>query len=395
MHIPILTILFTLVTSTPINGSAFKTKIGWVNLLVLNGDFETMGEQYGYLMKDEILYTYEYLIETLLIKEGKFTYDELIKILYEDIHESLSYRQQLLFAGMSTGSNISYQKLIMLDQVNIAFVMKTLEFGCSFGSISYFTDDTHTILGRSFDWFKDFTKINDLLTVVVYNGIDSNSVATIGYPGWIGAITGINENGLYLSLNSGLSAMGTTFYTDRGSYLNELFEVLLDSSTLWGMRRRIYQIKPNFANMVNIADTDRAYSIENTPFETKIRNTNLGVIVSTNNYMDPLWGNIQVETSTFSLKRYSNMISLMNNLVNNETKHPGIIEFLRVFEYPLQYNNYTFANGVVEYFPPTKTGNSLTIYTVVVKPKDRVIYLRIPSCENCNWQQIDLNKYFP
>jgi hypothetical protein len=391
----VLLLLVLTVSSTPINGSSYKIKVGWVNLLVLTGDFRTMGEQYGYLMKDELLFMYEYLVETLLIKEGGFTYIELREILFYQMGDSLPYRQKILIEGISSTSNITYEKLVILDQANIAFAMlsqKYGEFGCSFGMISSWTDDYYTILGRSFDWFEEFTKLNNLLTVVVYNGYDSRSVATIGYPGWIGTITGFNEDKLYLSLNSGLSAMGASFYHDRGSYLNELFEMLLDSSSIEVMVRRISQTRSNFANIVNIVSNVYGYSMENTPFETKKRSPDIGVLVSTNNYMNPSWGLVQIESKSFSLKRYYNLNKLLSDMANNSTRYPGVKDFMNVFEYPLQYTNHTFANGVIEYIP---IGKALTIYTVVAKPNTKTIYLKIPSCKNCNWQEINLDKYFP
>ena len=380
-----------LINQVNINGNIGKRyQENWLNIISLQGDFYTMGQQYGKLMPFEIKLAYEAMVVKTFIDSGVLSYDVLKMELYDNGWNSLTRRQQRLFEGMSNTSSLPVEKLFILDQIMYAFVLAKIKGGlkvepsCSFISIN----NNGIFLGRNLDWFASYIDYSPFLTLVVYNPTDgSNSVANIVYAGIVNVLTGFNSTGLFLELNSGLEVMGDTLYKDRSRYMNQLLEILFDSNSFETMHRRIIMSRPEFANIINIANKEQSLSFENAPQQVLKRNDDgHGVLVATNVYLSEQW-NIEIfETPSYSLKRYYNLLEL-----GFKNKKDMCTEKLKyILEQPLQING-TIKNGATIYEYPNNVP-ILTVYSIVADMSNEFFWIRVPN--KTPWVQINYTKYF-
>jgi hypothetical protein len=356
-----------------------------------------MGKQYGSLMQAEIAEAYDAMIQKIFIDSGKTTFANLKARLFDEGWAPISSRQKALFRGMAATSGLTVEKLFMLDQVNLALVLAArgqlnpVGFGCSYiAAWDAYTDDGNLVLGRNLDWFVPFAQFAPLVTVVVFKPNDgSQFVANVGYAGWVNTLTGFNNAGQFVELNSGMDVMGHTFYKDRSHYMNELLEMLFDSDSAAALERRLMMSRPEFANIVNVAGSNASASFENSPQRVlKRAPDDDGLMVATNNYLHPDWNIEVLESPSLSLTRHAHLVSQAK--VNKGKINVEVLK--AIMELPLQFANGTLASGATMYGPPSKLIPERTVYTVVAKLAEEKLWIRIPA--QTPWQEIDYGFFF-
>jgi len=182
----------TLYTTTTSQGD------GHIKVINLSGTFTKMGQQYGYLLKDNLAAYYQDIVLNYLIAEKGHTYDELltsaVNIYSTALQESKDFMQGVV---ETSGLTLAQVQLINISMIGAVY-------GCSaVGTWGEHTNGGPLIIGRNWDMVP-LDRFKDYMMVVVYNPPTGNSVADINYIGQFQTFqTAMNSKGLWIDLQDG------------------------------------------------------------------------------------------------------------------------------------------------------------------------------------------------
>jgi len=367
--------------STFEEGKLFRA--GNINIVVLKGSFYEMGQQYGSLLKTSLNDFYKAAWDGLSQQE-----QAEILALIEELSAGYSARHMEILEGMATTSGMTVTQLMVLDQL---LVVTFFGFSCSFvATWGPYTADSGMLVGRNFDWGKDFVTWSPHTTVTVYNPTSGgHSCATIGYPGMINGLTGINDAGLLIEMNNGSHSLGEQFFLHYTNYLNSMLGFLWDSGDLKTLGKMIETTRPQSPVIINTADEKQAYSYETVSFDTRRREANKpGLLVATNQYMSPSWGILNLPTTTQSSERYANLLKL----AEAEKGNIDVEGMKAIMDTPLDDGGATLIPGKI-----APTNPDLTLYQVVACLPQKKIWVKTPnypSYGDPSWTEIDLGLLF-
>lgn len=369
-----------------------RYEAGEVTVLSLYGSHHQMGRQYGGLMKEDMLLLYQLSIDEQYIGSMNMTYDRL-KQIADILYNSYPQKFRNVVDGMAETSGLGSEKQKILNAIemfpsyNSPVIIPPL---CS--GIAVWGDYTAgglLIFGRNNDAADYNRKFAAYTTVSVYHPTDSGQpTAIVNYAGLIYAPSGMNQDGIFLELNSGAVKW---IYPDRPFLPSILFSFLEDYSTLSEYSPAFKTIKGNatLPSIVNITDDMEAFSYEISavppePYaylddikidDVKQRGQDLpGLLVATNHFVDPSWGISPDDADGKTLTRRNNLIKLPNRYKGSF----DVETMKKVLDTPIEDGGATMSEG--------------TIYQIIVVPKERLMWLQAP--ENFKWQKIDLNLFF-
>lgn len=393
-----------------------------INIVVIRGTFYEMGKQYGYLLKDQLQESYQKLIINDILKKNITIYKKLNDQVIQPAWRGFPANYRAFFRGVSETSGMPIDKLILLDQTTLAemyYIHQIIllnegnKFTGKFSSCSYLgvwgkhTSNGSTIIGRNFDWLSSYSNYGNLLTVTVFEPIDGNKVATIGYVGWIGSWTAFNDKGLFMEQNAGFDSPGLAIVADYMPFKLNALDFMFGSDSIYDLQTKILSTRPNWSIIINTADKNVSYDYEDSIYSIKKRTNNpIGsldsilsnektfdlpeAMVATNQYMDPAWGIMLKDDAT--LTRYINLAKLALKYKNNFS-----VDIMKqVFSFPLYNKDASIANGVTLYSDRPSGGleSEATVHQVVADLSTNQIWIRIPTNEQSEWHLVDLSKWF-
>ena len=365
-------------------------KAGPVSVVDLHGTYRQMGRQYGALLKSDLAAMYQLAVEEKMIEfytktlKPPYNYtEEAARKRMEQIADIVyagypwNYREIMLGIAETSGLGINRQKLL-----NIAELFKIMEIDvprvCSgMAAWGQFSGGGPLVFGRNNDddahIHRDMAKY---VVVAVFHPDDGSiPAAIINYAGVIYAPTGINRDGLFLELNAG---NWTHYFPDRFPIVLTIQSMLHNYSTVAQLDTPFKNMLPNMSSIVNVADEWESLSYEcYTDGRVKGRAPDeAGLVVATNHFVDPTWGEIAAPDETTIARR--------NNLLARGREFRGSIDadcMMKIFDMALLDKN-----GQVN--PQGGATVDGTIYQVVAIPRDRILYLKAPGV--FDWQKIDL-----
>ena len=355
-------------------------RAGPFKVLVLRGNWETMGRQYGALageamkgMHREIVRQYGECIAPSQ-RESLEAFSARLFALYPE-------RFQKLARGMAQTSQLRVQEVAVLseffDYYLYASASQQKQCSClsAWGS---WTPDGTLVLGRNFDFPKFFRKFDPYLMVTVYNPDDgSHSVAVITYPGQIGAIQAFNDAGLVLENNNGATCGDETrCFGEFIPFLAQDLSMLLDHGDLPSLEAAMQTIRLHHPLVYNVADAHRARCYEFTTSRTLGRGeASDGFLVGVNHFLAPGW-----PTSPPSAPLEDSRLR-HNNLVSQVRKHQGQLDY-QVMRDILDLS--VEAGGA--------TPKEHSIYQFVYVPAR--LHLDLKAAEYADWTHLDLIDFF-
>ena len=353
-------------------GSLYKS--GELNILELNGNYRQMGKQYGYLLKSEFHDFYYMAVESFLIGEKgmdrKFLKEFSLSqfILYPERIKNIVY-------GIAETSGLKLHQVIILEQlITLTEMGKYLPACSTMSAWGEYTNYSPLVTGRNFDWYEEYKEMAKFLTVVVYNPDDGSvPVANIGYMGQVQVFTGINREGLFLSVNDGSISGGNIIRNDRTPSFILFFTFLLDNTTLAGLDSSVKSSLIYYPTILNVSDSQKAVSYEWATFDIKTRDGKEGILIATNHFLHPLWNMFPPDPSKGTVERYNNLEALSKN----HKRTFNAAKMMEIFDIPLNKGGVKKSN---------------TIYQVVATPEDLRIWLQVPDF--LNWTEIDLKVLF-
>ncbi len=367
-------------------GTLYRTtgNTGQFYVVNLHGTFHEMGNQYGYLLKEDLSDFYRASHQRMVdwLSTVNLTAADITAASDVYYETQPSYAKELI-EGLSETSGLT-----LVEQKELAAMPGLLASGfpgrcSSMDAWGTYSTDGKMVVGRNWDMISGvYEGFEKYLTVIVYNPKDyANSVAEINYIGSVLLQSGLNSHGIFLDLQDGTkSDAGTQRNNTPGPY--SLFTFLLNATTLPQVDAFFKATPTDSGLIINAADSKTANVYEWASFGLRTRTSSSGLLASSNHFLDPTWPKPQSIPDglhgAFSKDRYANLMALGESLKGSI----NATEMMRVFD-----------TSILEGGPSFPLGGILeTYYQIVAVPGDLTLWLKAPGYSG--WEQIGLKPLF-
>lgn len=196
------------------------------------------------------------------------------------------YREELDAAGQAMG--LTDDELGSLYVANAMAELRRMG-GCSgLLVMPERSESGEMIFGRNLD-FPNVSNLYRLGLVTVYRPQGKHAFASIGYPGIVGVISGMNEAGLCLATFDSYAAKdGSKMFNPRGvplALLNR--QIMEECATVDEARKLLEKSKRTTMMSLVICDRERAAVFELTPKSVAQREAVDDVLICTNHFISP------------------------------------------------------------------------------------------------------------
>ena len=275
-----------------------KYLAGKLAVLLLSGTYNEMGRQYGGLMKEE-MHGYSAYIDKLLARPDAAK--EFTDKLKANPLQKYPARFKQVVSGMSVTSGLSMAKMASLD----------LNYCSAEAAWGPYTGGGPLVVGRNNDFPGVPAGADQFSNIVVYNPSDgSMPCAFFADVGAVSADTGYNCNGLMIESNDALEGSSPT--EERMLFSLEMPQFMFDSANLGTLSTEVASTRPNMPQICLVCDKNMGISYELTSTDyRKAPPTADGLVIQTNDFVDPYWGVTQSNSAT-SDQRYKNLVNLAN-----------------------------------------------------------------------------------
>lgn len=352
-------------------------KAGKINILVLEGSYREMGEQYGSLLKDELNANYDGIVKGLGDLKGLTLED--MREFGDNVYADYPQKYKEIVDGLAETSGLGIEKAKVLNAqelyISVALVnMFDGQNGCTGMAAWGDYSSGPLVFGRNYD----LGPVNhQYATLVVYNPTDGSiPTASFTFAGCIYVTSGMNSSGVFLELNNGSASDPSDFTATRPWAPIELFAFLEASTSLKQLTSYFETTRPDLSYIVQGADRNGAVSFEWSTAGVKVRQPDKnGLLVATNAFFDPSWGQTPEDGVDFVVTRRTNLLALGEQ--NKGKFNPEVM--MKIISTPVEEGGAFRAPN-------------LTSYEIVAQPETLTMWVRVPEYQD--WVKIDLNQYF-
>jgi hypothetical protein len=349
-------------------------KAGKIDVLVLKGSYREMGEQYGKLLKKELNDNYDGMAKGIEDIEGLTLED--VQEFGEAIYSTYPQKYKDILGGLAETSGLGMDKAKTLNaqEIYVSAALVDMFKGCTgmavWGEYSY----GPLVFGRNYDLGP---ANHQYVTLVVYNPTDgSMPTASFTFAGAIYVTSGMNSSGVFLELNNGSASDPSDFTGQRVFAPADLFAFLESSTSLDQLKTCFESTLPDMAYIVQGADKDGAVSFEWATSGVKVRKPDKdGLLVATNAFFDPGWGQTPEDTTDAVITRRTNLFKLAEDNKGSITPE----KMMEIISTPLEEGG-------------SFRAPNLTSYEIVAQPETLTMWLRVPEYQE--WVEVDLDQYF-
>ena len=387
------------------SGTGTLRKEGALWILNLQGDFYEMGQQYGYLAKDQILAMY-----SILNKDIGFNTTP-VQTALSQMTAVMDDRERLLLHGMSLETGLTFQQLHFIGMCIMFSYFPTPPQCSVFGATRTQTTTGNTLIGRDFD--NPTSTMNQLAgrsAVIIYNPINEthnnhadNQVSVVTTLGWFFGATVMNAQGLNFEYLNGMISVTNLDLTIADGLHQNLYAAL-DCDTGAQVDARFLNAKSAVATLTQVSDETNVWHYERSPLENSMKL--LAGQANGGNYYYANPTNMDIFSNHFFLTNHVNQSFLYTSpandsgsrsfqrLVNLQTlaqQHIGSVS-VAVLQ---QVMTTKFADGGSYWDPFTSGTADQNVYTCITDVKNKIINV-FPSCERerASWVELNLNREF-
>jgi isopenicillin-N N-acyltransferase like protein len=228
------------------------------------------------------------------------------------------------------GSN--YQRLLNYHAAHdIGHALQNLALvGCtSFGTWNGRSEDSTMIIGRNFDFYVGDKFAEDKI-VAFFNPAKGYKFMTVTWGGFIGAVSGMNEKGITVTINAAKSNLPSGSATPVSLVAREILQYAKNiKEAIQISKSRKMFVSESF--LIGSAEDNKAIIIEKTPDELEVYYPEKDFIVCTNHFQSNGLGksksNIQQINESASAYRYERLMELLK--VNGKNTVQKTISILR------------------------------------------------------------------
>jgi isopenicillin-N N-acyltransferase-like protein len=228
------------------------------------------------------------------------------------------------------GSN--YQRILNYHGAHdIGHALQSMALvGCtSFGTWDARSQDSTMIVGRNFDFYVNDDFARDKI-VAFWKPANGYKFMTVTWGGFIGAVSGMNDEGLSVTINAAKSKLPTGAATPVSLVAREILQYAknINEAIAIAKKRKMF-VSESF--LVASANDKKAVIIEKTPATIDVYDPHSNYIVCTNHFqgdvLAPSKENIRQMTNSASLYRYDHLMDLLKN--NGKNTVQKTVDILR------------------------------------------------------------------
>lgn len=297
------------------------------------------------------------------------------------VSESASVKYQYL------GTN--YQRILNYHAAHdIGHAVQNLALvGCtSFGTWGAMSQDSTMIIGRNFDFYVG-DKFSEDKIVAFFNPAKGHKFMTVTWGGFVGAVSGMNDQGLSVTINAAKTDLPTGSATPVSLVTREILQYAknIQEAVSIAKSRKMF-VSESF--LVASANDNKAVIIEKTPGELDVYDPHKDFIVCTNHFQSNGLGktkmNIEQENESASLYRYNRLKDLLD--ANGKNTVQKTVNILR---------DQKGIKGVNIGMGNEKAINQLIAHhSVVFEPKKLIVWVSTSPWQLGEYVAYDLNKIF-
>jgi len=379
-------------------GSLFR--IGTVDLVVLNGTYREMGQQYGDLAKEKILATRE-TWKKLFVDSGKLSYESIHEVVGGPLYTSATRTRKDFYEGIAKATGLSIEEVVVMDNW-VMLVLLGRRAGCS-SMVAWGgkTTDGTAYMGRNLDFpefARDLVAANGIITVMNPIGGDFG-LAGIGIAGTVSGFDDcMNSEGLYIEYNNGIGSIEPVLYSNRFSLPVYMAETLHKYSSIEELRIVFNTMKSDYPCIIGVCQPDQGVHFEVSP-DMYIAEASDEQSLRANQFHNPAWGIPQLPGSTgwYSMPREK---AWGKALAVAKGKKIDEKVFMEVMNAPMWNADGTLTGTGFSVFEPSKDPSAgrggesgdVTMYQLITHAAERKWWFRIPT--HTGWLEIDLRNYF-
>ncbi len=311
-----------------------------------------------------------------------------------DDHVTQEYKEEIY--GVSESASPAYQYLGSNYQRILNYhaahdighaVQNLIQVGCtSFGTWGAMSADSTMIIGRNFDFYVG-DKFAEDKTVSFVNPKTGYKFMTVTWGGFVGAVSGMNDQGLSVTINAAKSSLPTSSATPVSLVTREILQYAknIQEAIAIAKSRKMF-VSESF--LVASAADNKAVVIEKTPGELDVYDPQNDFIVCSNHFQSKALGrskmNIEQENESASPYRYKRLMELLN--ANGKNTVQKTINILR---------DQKGLNGANIGLGNEQAINQLMAHhSIVFEPKKLLVWVSTSPWQLGEYVAYDLNKIF-
>jgi isopenicillin-N N-acyltransferase-like protein len=216
------------------------------------------------------------------------------------------------FVGSKYQRSLNYHAA---HDIGHALQDKNMVVGCtSFSAWDAKSEDGNLLVGRNFDFYVGDEFAEDKI-VCFYNPVKGNKFVYITWGGFVGAVSGMNDKGLTVTINASKSDIPTGSATPISLVAREI----LQYASNFEEALKIAEKRKTFVSesiLIGSAKDRKSGIIEKSPNKTASYFSNTNFIICANNFQseafskDPI--NIENKNTSSSVYRYNRMLEMLN-----------------------------------------------------------------------------------
>jgi len=259
--------------------------------------------------------------------------------------------------------------------------------GCtSFGTWGAMSADSTMIIGRNFDFYVGDKFAEDKI-VAFFNPAQGHKFMTVTWGGFVGAVSGMNDQGVSVTINAAKSSLPTGSATPVSLVTREILQYAKNiKEAITIARSRKMFVSESF--LVASAADGKAVIIEKTPDDLDVYDPKKDFIVCTNHFQSNGLGktkmNIEQENESASPYRYERLMQLLD--ANGKNTVQKTINILR---------DQKGLNGTNIGLGNEKAINQLIAHhSIVFEPKKLLVWVSTSPWQLGEYVAYDLKKIF-
>lgn len=275
-----------------------KSKSGLFELYVEGGPFER-GVINGKLTKELVMRQEDHFSEQIfkmVPSEYKRSYlKDLIGWFNRNLDKNITeeYKEEIYGISESASDKYqylgnNYQRILNYHAAHdIGHALQNLALvGCtSFGTWNERSADSTMIIGRNFDFYVGDKFAEDKI-VAFFNPTEGHKFMTVTWGGFIGAVSGMNEAGLSVTINAAKSDYPMASATPVSLVTREILQYAKNiAEAIEIAKKRDMFVSESF--LVASAADNKAVIIEKTPTALDVYDPNKNYIICTNHFQSP------------------------------------------------------------------------------------------------------------
>lgn len=311
-----------------------------------------------------------------------------------DKNITAEYREEIY--GVSTSASpqyqylgTNYQRILNYHAAHdIGHAVQNLALvGCtSFGTWGSMSADSTMIIGRNFDFYVGDKFAEDKI-VAFFNPTKGHKFMTVTWGGFVGAVSGMNDQGLSVTINAAKTSLPTGSATPVSLVTREILQYAKNITEAISIAKsRKMFVSESF--LVASAADNKAVIIEKTPETLDVYDSQKDFIICTNHFQSKGLGktkmNIEQEKESASTYRYKRLTELLH--ANGKNTVQKTINILR---------DQKGLNGTNIGMGNEKAINQLIAHhSVVFEPKKLIVWVSTSPWQLGQYVAYDLNKIF-